>query len=92
MGVQVVRECLLQDGRLNPFHDIVLRLALADETSIAPALNTVAASFSGQVSLGSYPVWDPHCRQQDRCPTSPTMLAGPHRRCLMTLVHACCVV
>ncbi|KAK9813658.1 hypothetical protein WJX73_002147 [Symbiochloris irregularis] len=53
---KVVRQCLLQDGKLSPFHDIVLRLTLADETSIAPALNNVAASFSGSVSVGSYPV------------------------------------
>lgn len=66
---QVVRQCLLENGELQPFRCLVLRLALADETSIAPALDSVTSRFSGQVTLGSYPV-PPQ-------PPSPPNSSGP---------------
>lgn len=43
-------------GRLEPFRSVVLRLALADETVIAPALDQITASYAGQIAVGSYPV------------------------------------
>ena len=56
---QVVREQLLLEGELRPFHTVVLRLACGDETAIAPALERVAHEFSSKVAIGSYPVGSP---------------------------------
>ena len=53
---QVARQQLLQEGELQPFHSVLLRLPVTDETRIAPALNTVAQELGSQVSIGSYPV------------------------------------
>lgn len=39
-----------------PFHSVVLRLPVSDETRIAPALDKVARALGRQVSIGSYPV------------------------------------
>ncbi len=54
--VQVAREQLLLEGELKPFHSVVLRLPVTDETHIAPALDRVAEVLGNQVSIGSYPV------------------------------------
>ena len=54
--VQVAKEQLLLEGELTPFHTVVLRLPVTDETHIAPALVKVAAALGNQVSIGSYPV------------------------------------
>ena len=53
---QVVKQCMAEGGQLHPFRSVVLRLTLSDETRIASALDAVASSFAGQVSIGSYPV------------------------------------
>lgn len=47
---------LLQDDTVAPFHNATLRLALQDETKIAPALERVASNVGMEVSVGSYPV------------------------------------
>lgn len=39
-----------------PFHSVVMRLPVSDETHIAPALDKVAQALGSQVSIGSYPV------------------------------------
>ena len=44
------------EGELTPFHTVVLRLPVTDETQIAPALERVAEALGNQVSIGSYPV------------------------------------
>ena len=54
--VQVAKEQLLLEGELKPFHSVVLRLPVTDETHIAPALDRVAEVLGSQVSIGSYPV------------------------------------
>ncbi len=54
--VQVAKEQLLLEGELKPFHSVVLRLPVTDETHIAPALDRVAEVLGNQVSIGSYPV------------------------------------
>ncbi len=54
--VQVAKEQLLLEGELKPFHTVVLRLPVSDETHIAPALDKVAEVLGNQVSIGSYPV------------------------------------
>jgi hypothetical protein len=54
--VQVAKEQLLLEGELKPFHSVVLRLPVTDETHIAPALDRVAEVLGNQVSTGSYPV------------------------------------
>lgn len=54
--MQVARQQLLQEGELQPFHSVLLRLPVTDETRIAPALDTVAQELGSQVSIGSYPV------------------------------------
>lgn len=56
VGVQVAKEQLLLEGELTPFHTVVLRLPVTDETHIAPALDKVAEALGNQVSIGSYPV------------------------------------
>lgn len=56
MSLQVAREQLLAEGELMPFHSVVLRLPVSDETRIAPALDKVAQALGRQVSIGSYPV------------------------------------
>lgn len=54
--VQVAKEQLLLEGELKPFHSVVLRLPVTDETHIAPALDRVAEVLGNLVSIGSYPV------------------------------------
>lgn len=54
--MQVVKQQLLLEGELTPFHSVVLRLPVSDETQIAPALDKVAEALGNQVSIGSYPV------------------------------------
>ena len=54
--MQVVKKQLLLEGELTPFHSVLLRLPVTDETQIAPALDTVAKALGSQVSIGSYPV------------------------------------
>lgn len=53
---KVAKEQLLLEGELTPFHTVVLRLPVTDETHIAPALVKVAAALGNQVSIGSYPM------------------------------------
>ncbi|KAL3157694.1 hypothetical protein ABBQ32_012130 [Trebouxia sp. C0010 RCD-2024] len=53
---KVAREQLLAEGELMPFHTVVLRLPVSDETRIAPALDKVARALGRQVSIGSYPM------------------------------------
>ena len=52
----MAKEQLLLEGELTPFHTVVLRLPVTDETQIAPALERVAEALGNQVSIGSYPV------------------------------------
>ena len=54
--MQVARKQLLAEGELMPFHSVVMRLPVSDETHIAPALDKVAQALGSQVSIGSYPV------------------------------------
>ena len=54
--LQVARKQLLAEGELMPFHSVVMRLPVSDETHIAPALDKVAQVLGSQVSIGSYPV------------------------------------
>lgn len=54
--LQVAKKQLLAEGELMPFHSVVLRLPVSDETRIAPALDKVAQALGSQVSIGSYPV------------------------------------
>lgn len=53
---KVAKEQLLLEGELKPFHSVVLRLPVTDETHIAPALDRVAEVLGNQVSIGSYPM------------------------------------
>jgi FAD synthetase len=48
---------------LSPFHSIVMRLRLSDESEIADALKQAASAAGPAVSLGSYPV----SNQSDGC-------------------------
>lgn len=48
---------------LSPFHSIVMRLRLSDESEIADALKQAASTAGPTVSLGSYPV----SNQSDGC-------------------------
>ena len=56
LGMQVVSEWLEQEQSLPDFHSIALRLALKDETEIAPALNLVHCQVGGRIGIKSYPV------------------------------------
>lgn len=56
MCLQIVRQQLLDEGELTPFHSITLRLSSFDETQVAPALEKVAAELGSRVAVGSYPV------------------------------------
>ena len=58
-GLQIAKQQLLLEGELKPFHTVVLRLPVSDETIIAPALDTVAQQMGSQVAIGSYPVSSP---------------------------------
>lgn len=64
---RALREHLLRhhggSGGVEPFHSIVLRLRLQDETMVAAALEAVAAQCGEGVQLGSYPVRE----QSDGC-------------------------
>ncbi|GAB4821656.1 hypothetical protein N2152v2_008702 [Parachlorella kessleri] len=54
---QAVREQLLVEaGRQSPFHTVLLRLGINDETRVAATLEEVAAAVGGGVAIGSYPV------------------------------------
>lgn len=52
-----------EQSTLAPFHSIVMRLRLSDESEIADALEQAAAAAGPVVSLGSYPV----SNQSDGC-------------------------
>jgi hypothetical protein len=57
LGLQAVRERLLAEaGRQSPFHTVLLRLGIDDETRVAATLEEVAAAVGSGVALGSYPV------------------------------------
>lgn len=60
-----VRDDLLRhhESEVEPFHTVLLRLRVSDETAVAAALEQVAAQMGGDVALGSYPVKD----QSDGC-------------------------
>jgi len=54
---------LRSQGEMMPFHSIVLRLKLSDETVVAEALEQATQEAAGEVSIGSYPVKE----QSDGC-------------------------
>lgn len=54
--LQVLKAELAKGGALPSFHSVDLRLAVSDETKIAPALCAVAEEVGSAVSMGSYPV------------------------------------
>ena len=52
----MLKEHLRKGGALAMFHSVALRLAMTDETQVAPALHEVATELQSFVSIGSYPV------------------------------------
>ena len=53
---KALKQKLTEEESLPPFHNIVLRLKLKDETQIASALNTVTQQTGPEIQIGSYPV------------------------------------
>lgn len=53
---KALKQRLIEEETLPPFHNIVLRLKLVDETQIAPALDAVTQEMGPEIQIGSYPV------------------------------------
>lgn len=51
-----MKKALLDLEPLPPFHNIVVRLTIIDETHIAPVLDDIAEAAGVDVEIGSYPV------------------------------------
>lgn len=47
---------LEEQESLPPFHNVVFRLKIKDETEIAPALDVVSQEMGPEIEVGSYPV------------------------------------
>ena len=52
---KALKKKLGEEDALPPFANIVLRLKLADETEIAPALDAVVQEVGPEIQIGSYP-------------------------------------
>ena len=78
---KALKQKLTEEESLPPFHNIVLRLKLKDETQIASALNTVTQQTGAELQIGSYPVEiDVHFFLSDRgrvCDRFRTRKMGP---------------
>lgn len=62
---QAIKQDILskKEDALDPFHCIVLRLKINDETRVAEAMSRVVDAFGDVVSIGSYPMME----QADGC-------------------------